>query len=130
MNLLTLLLLIPAVTCLAVAPAIHKPSADIVVITKSDAFVTPADSVAGVVKTGNSADPVRMSHRAHALSGAACVTCHHKKGNDARIKQCAQCHKGEKAHELMHGQCIGCHTQQKKGPLEDQCEACHQPPKK
>jgi hypothetical protein len=98
----------------APAPAVHKPSADTVVMAK----------------TGSDADPVRLSHKAHAAVGVACVTCHHKKGNDARVKQCAKCHQGEKAKDTLHGKCVGCHTLQKKGPQEDSCEACHQPAKK
>jgi len=111
------------------AQLVHKPSADTVVITKSDALLTPADSVAGAVRTGNAADPVKMSHKSHVRAGVACATCHHKKGNDGRVKQCALCHKGEKAHEEMHGLCIGCHGKEKKGPQEDLCESCHQPAK-
>lgn len=55
--------------------------------------------------------------------GLNCEYCHHKKGNDERIKQCAKCHNGYAGYDTMHGQCVDCHISKNKGPQE--CAGCH-----
>ena len=113
-----------AFLCLLCAPA-FPIATDTVTIAKSDSFVTEQDTRAGIEKSGNGQGAVRMSHEAHAKGKVRCVTCHHRKDNDDRIKQCARCHKGAPAQDRMHGACITCHEKTKKGPAD--CEQCHKP---
>lgn len=56
-------------------------------------------------------------------AGLNCESCHHKKGNDDRIKQCAVCHNGYAGYDIMHGLCVDCHISRNKGPQE--CMGCH-----
>ena len=67
---------------------------------------------------------VVFPHKFHETEvGLSCEKCHHKKGNDDRIKQCAVCHNGYKGYETMHGLCLDCHISRGKGPQE--CMQCH-----
>jgi hypothetical protein len=66
---------------------------------------------------------VTMSHVKHEQAGVECVVCHHKEGNDDRIKICSKCHMGEGTDKLMHNLCVNCHKEKKKGPAD--CTACH-----
>ncbi len=102
---------------------VNPSPTDVVTITDINKFITDADLKAGIKRTNNYVSSVKMSHIAHEKAGVQCVTCHHKKGNDDRIKQCAYCHKGVKADDTMHGLCINCHVEKKKGPT--QCQECH-----
>lgn len=102
---------------------INSSPTDTVSITKINSYVTAADLRAGVKKTNNYMAAVKMSHKKHEDAGVPCFTCHHKKGNDERIKQCAYCHKGKKGDGTMHQFCITCHLDRKKGP--SMCQDCH-----
>lgn len=93
---------------------------DEVVITKVTAYGKQAD---GVSPYKGNVGAVTMSHKVHAEQGLACIDCHHKKGNDARIKQCAKCHNGQPGYETMHGLCVDCHIAKGKGPQK--CMECH-----
>jgi hypothetical protein len=93
---------------------------DEVVITKVTAYGTQAD---GVSPFKGQVGAVTMPHKVHAEQGMECIDCHHKKGNDARIKQCAKCHTGQAGYETMHGLCVDCHIAKKKGPQK--CMECH-----
>ncbi len=93
---------------------------DEVVITKVTAYGTQTD---GVSPYKGQVGAVTMSHKIHAEQGMECIDCHHKKGNDARIKQCAKCHTGQAGYETMHGLCVDCHIAKKKGPQK--CMECH-----
>jgi len=97
---------------------------DIVTITDVNAFVTQDDLKNGITRTEDLATPVKMSHQKHERAGVQCIVCHHKKGNDDRIKQCAQCHRGEAGLDTMHAMCIGCHEEKQQGPQD--CAQCHQ----
>lgn len=66
---------------------------------------------------------VKMSHSVHEKAGMKCIDCHHIKNNDARVKECAQCHYGDKGYDVMHGLCVDCHIAKKKGPQK--CMECH-----
>ena len=66
---------------------------------------------------------VTMSHSVHENHGVQCVVCHHTNDNDARIKECAQCHKGDKGYNALHGKCVDCHISVNKGPQK--CMECH-----
>ncbi len=104
---------------------INPGPADVVTITDINKFITATDVAAGIQKTNNYVDPVRMSHSVHEESGILCVICHHKHSNDDRIKQCAYCHKGKEGDVIMHNFCITCHVEKKKGPAL--CQDCHKP---
>jgi hypothetical protein len=93
---------------------------DEVVITKVTAYGKQAD---GVSPYKGQVGAVTMSHKVHEKQGLACIDCHHKKGNDDRIKQCAKCHNGQAGYETMHGLCVDCHIKEKKGPQK--CMECH-----
>jgi hypothetical protein len=103
--------------------SINQSPTDYVTITDINSRITDADVKAGVQKTNNYMSPVKMSHKKHENSGVQCFTCHHKKGNDDRIKQCAACHKGKKADATMHNICMNCHLEKKLGPV--MCQDCH-----
>lgn len=66
---------------------------------------------------------VTMSHSVHEKAGVDCIVCHHKENNDARVKECAQCHYGDEGFDVMHGLCVDCHIGRKKGPQK--CMECH-----
>jgi hypothetical protein len=102
---------------------INPSPTDVVTITDINKFIADADVKAGVRKTPNYVSSVQMSHIRHEKEGVQCATCHHKNGNDDRIKQCAYCHKGAAADETMHSLCINCHVEKKKGPA--MCQDCH-----
>lgn len=105
--------------------SINTSPTDVVTITDINSFITDADLKAGVQKTNNYVSPVKMSHLKHEKNGVGCFTCHHKKGNDDRIKECAKCHKGKAADNTMHNFCIKCHAEKKEGPT--MCQDCHKP---
>lgn len=98
-------------------------SVDVVTITKSDTYLTDQDIRDGNKKTGTTVNWVKMSHQKHEDTGVKCISCHHKKGNDGREKQCAQCHKGGLGRTTMHNACMPCHKTEKKGPTD--CNECH-----
>lgn len=110
-------------SCKEGTTAINQSPTDVVTITDINKFITDDDLKAGVVKTNNYVSPVQMSHWEHEKKGVRCETCHHKKGNDGRIKQCAACHKGKAGDETMHNLCINCHVAKKEGP--SMCQDCH-----
>ena len=66
---------------------------------------------------------VKMKHNLHEEAGVECVTCHHKRDNPARIKECAECHSNEKGDEILHTFCIECHMNSEEGPTK--CDECH-----
>lgn len=96
-------------------------STNVVKITKADNYLTKGDINRGEKKTGNKMAVVKMSHDKH--KDIKCITCHHKEGNDDRIKKCALCHKGNSGMEIMHELCIECHKEMKEGPIG--CDDCH-----
>lgn len=104
---------------------INTSPTDVAVIGNINHYVSESDLRAGVVKTADYVSPVKLSHRKHERAGVDCFTCHHKKGNDDRIKECARCHKGERGEEQLHNFCITCHSQRAKGPV--MCQDCHVP---
>jgi hypothetical protein len=98
-------------------------SADTVHIRSIDAYVTAQDAGASGRKAACSMPPVLMSHRIHCDNKKiACITCHHRKGNDDRIKKCAQCHKGVAGLDIMHKKCGSCHRQR---AMDMRCGSCH-----
>ncbi len=99
-----------------------EETVDVVTITGVNEFYTKADA-AGGVKTLETTIRVRMPHSSHEKADITCGTCHHKKGNDERIKKCAYCHKGLKGAKMFHTSCIKCHADMKKGPVR--CNECH-----
>ncbi len=103
--------------------AINRSPSDVVTVTDINKFITDEDIKAGTVKTNNYVSAVKMSHWKHEREGVQCEICHHKKGNDDRIKQCAACHKGKAGDETMHNLCINCHVEKKEGP--SMCQDCH-----
>ena len=103
--------------------SINPSPTDVVTVTDINKFITRDDELKGIKKTNGLIAPVRISHKIHEDEGVQCVTCHHKKGNDDRIKQCAYCHKGVRGDETIHNLCINCHLSKKKGPA--MCQECH-----
>jgi len=104
-------------------PWIHRGNpvdTDNVVITKVTAYGVQED---GVSPYKGQVGASIMSHSVHEKQGLACIDCHHKKGNDDRIKQCAKCHNGQAGYEVMHSLCVDCHIDRKKGP--EKCMECH-----
>lgn len=99
---------------------VNTSPTDVVIIKDINTHISAAN---GAEKTRGLIDLVSMSHRKHELAGVQCFTCHHKKGNDDRIKECAQCHKGGQGEKVMHDFCITCHSQKAKGPV--MCQDCH-----
>lgn len=99
---------------------VDKPR-DVVSITKVTAHATKADGAPMRALVGT----VKMSHRVHEEHGIGCETCHHKKGNDDRIKTCAApgCHTGVKGFRVMHGLCEDCHNARQ--PVREKCMRCH-----
>jgi|WetSurMetagenome_2_1015567.scaffolds.fasta_scaffold01084_10 hypothetical protein len=102
-------------------------STDTVIITSVDSFVTAKDTGLSSVRVGWVPGPVELSHRGFEKAGISCVTCHHKKGNDSRIKQCSQCHKGAAGMETMHKGCGECHVRLN---MDMSCTSCHETPEK
>ncbi len=98
----------------------NRVDTDKVVITKVTAHGTQKD---GVSPYKGQVGAVTMSHKVHADQGLGCFDCHHKKGNDARIKQCGKCHTGQAGYNTMHGLCVDCHIAKGKGPQK--CKECH-----
>jgi len=93
---------------------------DVVSITKTTKFIKQADDATPMK---SQVGTVKMSHRVHEEHGVKCEVCHHKKGNDDRVKECAQCHKGYEGYATMHNLCLNCHIENKEGPLK--CKNCH-----
>jgi hypothetical protein len=93
---------------------------DKVVITKVTAYGVQED---GVSPYKGQIGAASMSHRVHEKQGLTCIDCHHKNGNDDRIKQCAKCHNGQAGYETMHGLCVDCHITKRRGP--EKCMECH-----
>ncbi len=110
-------------SCKEGTTAINPSPTDVVTVTDINKFITDEDIKAGVVKTNNYVSAVKMSHWKHEREGVQCTVCHHKNGNDDRIKQCAACHKGKTGDETMHNLCINCHVEKKEGPT--MCQDCH-----
>ncbi|HUI93856.1 MAG TPA: cytochrome c3 family protein [Chitinivibrionales bacterium] len=99
---------------------------DTVTITPADSFVTAADT--GINhRAGWELGPVGMPHRVHEKWGVTCITCHHRKNNDERIKQCAHCHKGIAGMENLHNKCGQCHLYR---AMDMTCSKCHSVPQK
>lgn len=96
---------------------------DLVTITGVNTFVTDEDIAAGTKKTLETTIHVKMHHQLHEKAGVSCVTCHHKRWNDERIKKCSFCHKGMDGTKRFHEFCIKCHTAMNKGPVK--CNECH-----
>ena len=97
----------------------NRVDTDNVVITKITAYGKQADKSPYKGNVG----AVTMSHSVHENHGLKCVDCHHKNGNDDRIKQCAPCHNGYEGFDTMHGLCVDCHISVRKGPQK--CMECH-----
>lgn len=103
--------------------SINPSPTDVYTISSVNKYITDADIKAGVVKSRGLMNDVKISHVIHEKAGVDCFICHHKKGNDDRIKVCAQCHKGTKGEDEIHDLCIGCHAERAKGPT--MCQDCH-----
>lgn len=110
-------------SCKEGTTSINPSPTDVVTIKKSNQYITDADIKAGIKKTNGFMPAVKLSHTKHEANVKDCFTCHHKKGNNDRIKQCAQCHKGDKGKDVMHKFCIDCHAEKNKGPV--MCQDCH-----
>lgn len=93
---------------------------NMVTITKTTAYGKSAD---GSSPMKSAVGAVKFSHKTHEEIGMNCNDCHHKKANPERIKQCANCHKGDNGYETMHGLCVDCHIKKKEGPQH--CKECH-----
>ncbi|MEJ5361524.1 MAG: cytochrome c3 family protein [Spirochaetota bacterium] len=76
-----------------------------------------------IQRTFASTNPVYFSHTTHEKNNVKCVTCHHKKHNDERIKTCAACHKGLPGAQTIHRLCFNCHGNNKK--YYKNCDGCH-----
>ena len=98
----------------------NQVDTDYVVIKKITAY---GDKLGEVSKYKGNVGAVTMSHSVHEQQGLKCIDCHHKNGNDDRIKECAKCHKGDEGYNTMHGLCVDCHISKKKGPQK--CMGCH-----
>ena len=128
MKILKLFPVLPAIIVLVMSACGSDPwtsrgtpkDTDDVTITKVTAYGKQAD---GASSYKGQVGAVTMSHKVHEDHGMACVDCHHKSNNDARIKQCAKCHTGQAGYETMHGLCVDCHIAKKKGPQK--CMECH-----
>ncbi|MCU0849090.1 MAG: cytochrome c family protein [Spirochaetes bacterium] len=107
-------------TSCGVDPWITGSTTDIVTITKITKYGKQKD---GISPLKSKVGPVKMSHKVHQDHKLNCIDCHHKKGNDERIKTCAVCHKGEEGYEVMHGLCLDCHMAKKIGV--EKCKQCH-----
>ncbi len=94
---------------------------DVVSITKTTRFAKSEDGSPMKSNVG----AVKMSHKTHGKEGLQCVQCHHREGNDERIKTCAAegCHVGGKGYGDLHNLCLGCHIEKKEGPQK--CKNCH-----
>ncbi|MCL1865069.1 MAG: cytochrome c family protein [Spirochaetes bacterium] len=97
----------------------NRVDTDVMVIKKITAY---GEQVDGTLYKGN-VGAVTMSHSVHEQQGVKCFDCHHKNGNDDRIKECAKCHSGDKGYNTMHGLCVDCHISKNKGPQK--CMECH-----
>ena len=102
---------------------INPSPTDVVTVTDVNKFIADTDKQAGISETMNAMDPVKLAHKKHEDAGVKCVICHHKQGNDDRIKQCAVCHKGASGEDTLHNLCINCHAKTKQGPTL--CNECH-----
>ncbi len=102
-------------------------STDTVILTSVDSFVSAQDTGLSAIKVGWTPGPVTLSHRVFEKAGISCITCHHRKGNESRIKQCSQCHKGVSGMETMHKACGVCHVQRN---MNMSCTSCHATPEK
>jgi hypothetical protein len=102
-------------------------STDTVVIASADSFITGNDTGLSAIRVGWTPGPVTLSHRLFEKAGISCITCHHRKGNDNRIKQCSQCHKGAAGMETMHKACGECHLRR---AMDMTCTSCHTTPEK
>jgi hypothetical protein len=122
------LMAVPRPACSQLDVFFHDSiTTDTVIITSVDSFVTAKDTGLAAVKVGWTPGPVEMSHRGLEKTGMTCVTCHHRKGNDSRIKQCSQCHKGISGMETMHKGCGVCHVRRN---MDMGCTSCHKTPEK
>jgi hypothetical protein len=97
--------------------------ASIMALTFAFFLITDIDIKASDQEANGSMPLVQAPHGQHEISGVKCIICHHKTGNDERIKQCTTCHLGQNGMTVMHNFCIKCHTQRKKGPVA--CQDCH-----
>ncbi len=124
-----------AIMAFAARPGCSQPdvflhdsiSTDTVILTSVDSFVSAQDTGLSAVKVGWSPGPVVLSHRVFEKAGISCIVCHHRQGNDGRIKQCSQCHKGVRGMETMHKGCGVCHVQRN---MDMSCTSCHKTPEK
>ncbi len=98
---------------------------DLAAVSDINSMISDADLAGGVSKTRNFMGTVMMSHVEHERAGVNCFSCHHREGNDGRLKQCASCHKGESGRDTMHNLCVGCHLEQGRGAML--CGDCHAP---
>jgi hypothetical protein len=92
------------------------------VVWPVDSFVTAKDTGVFAVKVGWTPGPVEVYHRVFEKAGITCVTCHHKKNNNDRIKQCSRCHKGVAGMDALHKRCGECHLQRR---MDMSCTTCH-----
>lgn len=120
---LSMLIILGFVSCSEGTTNINPSPTDVVFVKDVNAFITQNDRMSGIEATMNEMDPVAMPHNKHEKAGIKCVICHHKEGNDDRIKQCAVCHKGAAGEDTIHNLCINCHAQAKEGPTL--CNQCH-----
>ena len=116
------------ISCGDFTSSVNPPINDPLIVTDVNKLVTEKDKSDNIYRTNEQVTPVYMSHEEHQDAKVACVECHHKNGNDDRIKQCAQCHRGTQGRDVMHEACISCHIARKQGPV--QCQDCHYPVQK
>ena len=91
-------------------------------VTDINKFITQNDINSGILASKSNLPSVSFSHETHDKNNIKCITCHHKKYNDERIKTCAFCHKGIQGAKLFHKLCMSCHKE-RSGPSS--CGECH-----
>ena len=99
--------------------AVTDSPTDRVAVTKVTKYATMDD---GITPQKSQVGRVIFSHKTHEALNLKCTDCHHKEGNDDRIKQCAKCHRGYEGFDVMHGHCLDCHME-RGGP--ERCMECH-----
>jgi hypothetical protein len=95
---------------------------DLKQVSGVNTYIDDSDVKKGIKKSTNTMSLVAMSHQIHEDSGLKCITCHHKKKNDSRIKICVSCHKGVSGSRHFHKFCVECHRREG-GPVA--CAGCH-----
>lgn len=95
---------------------------DLKQVSGVNTYIADADVGRGIRRSTDTMSLVVMSHQIHEDAGLRCITCHHKKKNDSRIKVCVRCHKGVSGSRHFHTFCVACHKRDG-GPVA--CAECH-----